>query len=107
MEIEQPQSMEQSNTEMDKEQIRWYLKWQNWLKISILLMLAVFIILAIVFNSTTTKLLGDFLSWMQNNAALGSFVFMFVYWICTVMFVPGLLLTVGAGFIFRQIAGPV
>lgn len=99
----------QTETGMNEEEDtrKWYLKWQNWLKITILVILLTFIVLAIVFNSTTGKILTGFLEWMEKNAAAGSFAFIALYWFCTVMFIPGSLLTLGAGVVFSNIAGAV
>merc|ERR1712154_464829 len=36
----------------------------------------------------------------------GSFAFIALYWFCTVLFIPGSLLTLGAGVVFRVVAGP-
>ena len=109
METEQGQSSNVDTiTAMDETvKVAWYLKWQNWLKIVILVMIVTFIVLAIVFNKFTGKVLKDFLEWMENNAAAGSFAFIGIYWFCTVMFIPGSILTLGAGLVFRRIAGPV
>ena len=85
----------------------WYLNWKNWLKITFLLILIAVIVLAIIYSDTTKKIFTDFLTWMQDNAAAGSFAFIALYWFCTVMFIPGSLLTLGAGFVFRAVAGPV
>ena len=87
--------------------VKWYTKWQNWLKILILVIIVVFIVLAIVYNKVTGEILTGFLEWMEKNAAAGSFAFIGIYWFCTVMFIPGSLLTLGAGLVFRKIAGPV
>eukprot|EP00938_MAST-03A_sp_MAST-3A-sp1_P003784 g3784.t1 len=62
-----------------------------------------FVIYSIV-DSLTSKHLGDalnsFLKWMEDNLVLGSFAFAGVYIMCTVLFVPGSALTLGAGFIY-------
>merc|ERR1740123_2004418 len=84
----------------------WYLNWQTWLKIVIVLIILSFIVIAIIFNKTTGKILTDFLEWMQENAAAGAFAFIGLYWFCTVLFIPGSLLTLGAGVVFRVVAGP-
>merc|ERR1712130_12146 len=56
---------------------------------------------AAVYNQTTLKYFNMFLNWMQDNAVLGAFAFIGVYWFCTVFMIPGSILTLGAGFVFR------
>ena len=82
---------------------KWYLKWKNWLKILIILLIIIAIILAIIYREETAKVLTDFLEWMERNPVIGSFAFIAVYWFATVCFIPGSILTLGAGFIFRLI----
>ena len=78
--------------------LKWYKNWKIWLKIFILLSVIVFLILAIIYNKTTWRIFRQFLDWMQNNVVLGSFAFIGIYWLCTVLMIPGSLLTLGAGF---------
>eukprot|EP01083_Nonionella_stella_P275113 934286_1 len=85
---------------------KWYMNWKTWLKIIIVVILLTFLVLAIIFNKTTGKILTGFLEWMKDNAVIGSFAFIGLYWFCTVMFIPGSLLTVGAGLVFGLIVGP-
>ena len=106
IENEDNQTTTDGNNEEENKQ-PWYLNWQTWLKITILLILLAFIVLAIVFNKVTGEILTSFLTWMTENAAAGSFAFIGLYWFCTVMFIPGSLLTLGAGVVFREVAGPV
>ena len=86
---------------------KWYMNWRTWLKIGIAAGIITFITLAIVYNEQSAEYLTAFLEWMQTNPVSGSFAFIGVYWFCTVMFIPGSLLTLGAGFVFREVAGPV
>ena len=76
---------------------------QKILKWIIAILLVGFVIYLIV-DSFTSKRLGDalnsFLNWMEDNLVLGSFAFAGVYIMCTVLFVPGSALTLGAGFIY-------
>ena len=76
---------------------------QKILKWIIAILLIGFVIYLIV-DSFTSKRLGDalnsFLNWMEDNLVLGSFAFAGVYIMCTVLFVPGSALTLGAGFIY-------
>ena len=96
-----------SNNDVRIPTTKWYMNWKTWLKIGIATGIITFITVAIVYNKTTTRLLTDFLKWMQDHPVEGSFAFIGVYWFCTVMFVPGSLLTLGAGFVFREVVGPV
>merc|ERR1712238_50679 len=41
-----------------------------------------------------------FLEWIEDNPTLGVIAFIGVYFICTVCFIPGSILTLGAGFVF-------
>lgn len=66
------------------------------------------IIFAIV-DSLTTKHISSgfntFLEWIETNVAAGVFAFMGVYFLATVAFVPGSILTLGGGFIFGKAVG--
>ena len=84
-----------------------YLNWKTWLKLTIIITIVTFFTLAIIFNQTTVEILTSFLEWMEDNAAAGAFAFIGLYWFCTVLFIPGSLLTLGAGVVFRVVAGPV
>jgi len=46
-----------------------------------------------------------FLKWIENNPLPGVFAFMGVYFIATVLFIPGSILTLGSGFIFANVFG--
>lgn len=78
------------------------------LKLSITLILVGFIIFVIV-DSTQDQYvrsgMQSFLSWMEDNPTAGVFAFMFVYFAATVLFIPGSILTLGAGFVFANIYG--
>jgi len=78
------------------------------LKLSITLILVGFIIFVIV-DSTQDQYvrsgMQSFLSWMEDNPTAGVFAFMFVYFTATVLFIPGSILTLGAGFVFANIYG--
>jgi len=49
--------------------------------------------------------LESFLEWIEANIAEGIFVFTLVYFVATVLFVPGSILTLGAGFAFASAFG--
>merc|ERR1711865_59309 len=67
------------------------------------LLLLGFIIFVIV-DSLTNKYARDtilqFLEWIEENPTLGVVTFIGVYFICTICFIPGSILTLGAGFVF-------
>jgi len=67
------------------------------------LLLLGFIIFVIV-DSLTNKYARDtilqFLEWIEENPTLGVVAFIGVYFICTIFFIPGSILTLGAGFVF-------
>jgi uncharacterized membrane protein YdjX (TVP38/TMEM64 family) len=75
--------------------------------------LIAFVLLAligfVVYDSLTNKHIGaaisTFLEWIEDNPALGFFAFMLVYFVATILFVPGSLLTLGAGFVFANVFG--
>ena len=73
-----------------------------------LVLLLGFIILAIV-DSFTTKYSEDLtnstLDWIEANPAAGVFVYAVLYAVATVLFVPGSLLTLGAGYAFTAAVG--
>ena len=47
----------------------------------------------------------QFLTWIQSNLVAGVFSFMGVYFVATVCFVPGSILTLGSGFVFGSAVG--
>jgi uncharacterized membrane protein YdjX (TVP38/TMEM64 family) len=49
--------------------------------------------------------INNFLEWIEANPVGGIFVFMLVYFVATVLFVPGSILTLGAGFVFANTFG--
>ena len=73
------------------------------------LILGGFIIYVIVDASSGTNnisnLVDDFLDWVEENPTEGVFAFIGVYFIATVLFIPGTILTLGAGFVFSNAFG--
>lgn len=78
----------------------------SWVKIGIFVCVILFLI---IFIAVESEMVGEwmegFLVWVEESEVLGMFVFMLVYVLATVMFVPGLILTLGAGFIFTKVYG--
>lgn len=67
------------------------------------------IITYVIIDSFTTKnvrrLLTEFLDWIEELGFGGAILFALVYMIATVMFIPGSVLTIGAGFVFTKTNG--
>jgi uncharacterized membrane protein YdjX (TVP38/TMEM64 family) len=63
----------------------------------------------VIADSLTSGYIRDgvisFLEWIEANPAAGIFVFVLVYFVATVLFVPGSILTLGAGFVFANAFG--
>lgn len=77
-------------------------------KIALGLLLLGFIIYVIVDSFTTAYIrtgIQTFLEWIEANPVPGIFIFMVVYLIATVLFIPGSILTLGAGFVFANAFG--
>ena len=60
-----------------------------------------FIVWAIIDNKRVGALFQDFVEWIKDNGAVGPIVLACVYVVSTVLFLPGLILTLGAGFAFN------
>lgn len=70
-----------------------------------LLAFVVFIIVDSLTAKNVISFIDGFLSWVEDNAVPGFFVFMIVYFFATILFVPGSVLTLGAGFVFANAFG--
>lgn len=67
-----------------------------------------FVVFVIVDSATNMHALGavhEFLEWVEQNPVSGVFAFVIVYFVATVLFIPGALLTLGAGFVFAMAFG--
>lgn len=53
------------------------------------------------------KLLIDSLNWIRDLGTIGYAVFVIIYILAAVLFIPGSLLTLGAGFLFGPITGSI
>lgn len=106
MEDEQHQQQEEEE-ELTEEELKLR-RWNRNKKIFIGLILLGFIIFVIVDSTTTGYLrsgIDTALKWIEANAVAGMFVFMLVYFVATVLFIPGSILTLGAGFVFANAFG--
>lgn len=67
------------------------------------------LIIFVIMDSLTNKYVKDgidvFLSWIESNPVPGMFAFSGVYFVATVLFIPGSILTLGGGFIFANAFG--
>ena len=71
----------------------------------ILLAFIAFVVADSLTNGYVGSAITTFLEWIEENPILGLFVFMAVYFVATVLFVPGSVLTLGAGFVFANAFG--
>lgn len=73
------------------------------------LILVAFIVFVILDSTIGEGWIRDgvniFLQWIEENPVPGLFVFIVVYFVATVLFVPGSILTLGAGFVFANAFG--
>mmetsp|Transcript_22574 Transcript_22574/g.49100 ORF Transcript_22574/g.49100 Transcript_22574/m.49100 type:complete len:359 (+) Transcript_22574:127-1203(+) len=69
---------------------------------AILLGLIVFVIIDASTNQHVKTAIFSFLEWIEEHPALGVLGFVAVYFVATVCFVPGSILTLGAGFVFSS-----
>jgi len=66
----------------------------------LLLGFIIFVIVDSLTNKYTRDAILQFLEWIEENPTLGVVAFIGVYFICTICFIPGSILTLGAGFVF-------
>ncbi|KAL7525271.1 hypothetical protein ACHAWF_001291, partial [Thalassiosira exigua] len=74
-----------------------------------LLFIYLFVLAFVVVDALTAQRIASgfqkFLDWMASNLAAGFFAFVGVYFLATMAFMPGMILTLGAGVIFGNAAG--
>ena len=68
-------------------------------------MIIVAIALAFFYRTETINALSEFLTWVETHKVLGPICLSLIYIICVVFFVPGSILTIGAGLAFKQAYG--
>eukprot|EP00934_Nitzschia_sp_Nitz4_P000565 Nitzschia sp. Nitz4//scaffold11_size288233//244348//245244//NITZ4_000813-RA/size288233-processed-gene-0.185-mRNA-1//1//CDS//3329534191//565//frame0 len=78
-------------------------------KALVALLLVAFVVFVILDATIGKGWVGDtvdtFLEWIEENPVEGLFAFIVVYFAATVLFVPGSILTLGAGFVFANAFG--
>jgi uncharacterized membrane protein YdjX (TVP38/TMEM64 family) len=81
---------------------------RNLTRTAVALIVIGFIIYTIVDSQrdkNIARVTRDFLQWVEDNPTAGVFAFVGVYFIATVLFIPGSLLTLGSGFVFANVFG--
>ena len=73
----------------------------------LIFILACFGILLAVKYSNSGQWLQGLISWIRELGGWGPVIFIAAYILCTVLFIPGSLLTLGAGFLFGIIYGSI
>lgn len=79
--------------------------WGKIITATILIGIITFVIIDSLTNKYISTGFQEFLTWIESNLVAGVFAFMGVYFIATVCFVPGSLLTLGSGFVFGSAVG--
>jgi len=73
--------------------------------LSLLLGFIIFVIVDTQREQHIRRIIILFLEWVEKNPAAGIFSFIGVYFLATVLFIPGSILTLGIGFIFANVFG--
>lgn len=106
--MEDPKSEMEDAIESEEEK-RMAMKRNNRMKKIIVGTLLLAFVVYVIVDSLTTGYIRSgvktFLEWIEANPVPGFFVFMVVYLIATVLFIPGSILTLGAGFVFANAFG--
>lgn len=71
----------------------------------LLLGFVAFVILDSLTNRYVRDGIDSFLDWIEENSVEGIFLFVLVYFAATILFIPGSILTLGAGFVFASSFG--
>jgi uncharacterized membrane protein YdjX (TVP38/TMEM64 family) len=105
----EPASQEQSQEQQEELEDDHGAKRRNlYTKMAITLVLLGFITFVIVDSVTNQYVktgIENFLEWMEENPAEGFFAFVLLCFLTTMLFIPGILLTVGSGFVFSNTFG--
>ena len=70
------------------------------IRIVIVIFFITVITLAIIYRTWVSDVLSSFVTWISENPAIGSLCLALVYIVATVLFIPGSILTLGAGYAF-------
>jgi uncharacterized membrane protein YdjX (TVP38/TMEM64 family) len=79
-----------------------------YVKITLAALLVAFITFVIIDSQTNQHIrngITAFLEWIEENPGAGVVAFMLVYFVATILFIPGSILTLGAGFVFSASFG--
>ena len=72
--------------------------WKYWsVRIAIILLLVAIITLIVIYRDWVSETTQSFLEWLRDNPALGTICLALLYIVATLIFLPGSLLTLGAG----------
>jgi uncharacterized membrane protein YdjX (TVP38/TMEM64 family) len=75
--------------------------WSRASKLKLLVGVALAVLVVVAFAVLDAgKAFGDMLTWFRDHRTEGSFLFVLLYIVATVLLVPGSILTLGAGFIY-------
>ena len=92
------QANSQGNTVNNNEGEKKKCSWRYWIiRLTILLVLITIIVLVIVYNGWVSDTIEKFLEWLRDNPVLGTICLSLIYIVATLFFLPGSLLTLGAG----------
>jgi len=72
---------------------------------SIVIGFIIFVIVDSTEEQHVVRTTRAFLSWVEENSVAGVFSFTAVYFLATVLFIPGSILTLGSGYIFANVFG--
>lgn len=82
--------------------------WKGWIiRILIVLVLAGIALWAILDTKRLSRGFEAFIDFLRDNPILAPFILILAYIVATILFLPGLILTLGAGFAFNQAYGNV
>ncbi len=88
-------------------QRNWYYSASNYIKILIIIILLTILIICAIYNNIILNYCEQFLDWMNSNPIVGSFAYILIYILCSIIMIPGSILTLGAGFVYVQIFGSI
>ena len=75
------------------------------ISMGIMVAVIVFVIVDSIFLGISQPIIISFLKWVKHNPWPGVFAFAAVYCLCTILLIPGTILTLGAGYVFGEAFG--